>query len=208
MRVIYQRSRATCRIGDCKRPAPKLRKAAGLWESLSHAGDRTAIALLDALPENCGMTFEKRPPEATLSGCARRRFTQIGGGAALCHRPALAQNKLRRLARRQIVRRRRREARGGAQRFKGRRTSTTRGSTRRPIRQRLTRTCSGAYGPTSARASTRQRRSTACVARVPRRRGATGAGIASTSGAGADRPRDLDALKKALQAAARGRGPR
>ena len=190
-------------IGDCKRACAKLRKAAGLWESLSHAGDRTAIALLDALPENCGMTFEKRPPGGRPAAPAPLCSHQPQHSGVPSPPPSPRTSCPTSPPN---VRRRRRE-RGGAQRVRDGAPKHHARSTRGGQFGTLTRACSGACAPTSARAGQAREEHGVCGL-VPRRRGAIGAGDRLHLGRGRRPARDLDALKKALQVGARPRTTR
>ena len=156
------------------------------------------------------MTFEKRPPEATRACCAGAALLASASAQRCAIASALAQNKLPDSLAAKLC--------GGvAEKLEAARNASRDGAPKHHAR--LDRAAAnsaaadanlfrGAYGPTSARARPRPRRSMGCVwpgTATPRRDWRRR--CVSTSGAGADRPRDLDALKKALQVA-RGRGPR
>ena len=190
-------------IGDCKRACAKLRKAAGLWESLSHAGDRTPIALLDALPENCGMTFEKRPPEATRACCAGAALLASASAQRCAIASALAQNKLPDSLAAKLC--------GGvAEKLEAARNASRDGAPKHHAR--LDRAAANSAASDAnlfrglrayfcAREAKAKEEHGVCVAWYRDAEARLAPAIVSTSGAGADRPRDLDALKKALQVA-------
>ena len=113
-------------IGDCKRACAKLRKAAGLWESLESRRRPDAHRAVGCFARELWDDLREAPARGDAGLLRRRRFARISLSTAVRHRLGTRPEQAARLARRQIMWRRRREARGGAQRVQGRRAEAPR----------------------------------------------------------------------------------
>jgi len=188
------------KASDCKRACAKLRKAAGLWESLAHAGDRTPIAFLDALHEGGALSFEQRPPEATRACCAGAALLASASAQRSAIALALAQNKLPDSLAAKLC--------GGvSEKLDAARNASRDGAPKHHARLDAA-AGNGAAADAAlfrglrayfcARTAKAAEEHGGCVAWYRAAEACLAPHIVAQAGAGADRPRDLDALKKAL----------
>ena len=188
------------KAGDCKRACAKLRKAAGLWESLAHAGDRTPIAFLDGLTE--ALSFEQRPPEATRACCAGAALLASASAQRSAIALALAQNKLSDSLAAKLC--------GGvAEKLDAARNASRDGAPKHHARLDAA-AGNGAAADAGlfrglrayfcARTAKAAEEHGGCVAWYRAAEACLAPHIVGQAGAGADRPRDLDVLKTALAA--------